>query len=110
MPPLLADFIHAGACIPICEKFLTRPFRIINNTKSWRFLHLKCSGKRQLFVFMNLTFSLPLGLSAMNSILKKSNKFFPNSAKRITYSMFFIATNSSSNFSGDKCDKTSYTV
>ena len=25
MPPLLADFIHAGACIPICEKFLTRP-------------------------------------------------------------------------------------
>ena len=27
MPPLLADFIHAGACIPICEKFLTRPLR-----------------------------------------------------------------------------------
>ena len=27
MPPLLADFIHAGACIPICEKFLTRPFK-----------------------------------------------------------------------------------
>ena len=27
MPPLLADFIHAGACIPICEKFLTRPGR-----------------------------------------------------------------------------------
>ena len=26
MPPLLADFIHAGACIPICEKFLTRPY------------------------------------------------------------------------------------
>lgn len=25
MPPLLADFIHAGACIPICEKFLTLP-------------------------------------------------------------------------------------
>ena len=25
MPPLLADIIHARACIPICEKFLTLP-------------------------------------------------------------------------------------
>ena len=25
MPLLLADFIHARACIPKCEKFLTRP-------------------------------------------------------------------------------------
>ena len=30
MPPLLADFIHAGACIPICEKFLTRPDNLIH--------------------------------------------------------------------------------
>ena len=29
MPPLLADFIHAGACIPICEKFLTRPIFVL---------------------------------------------------------------------------------
>ena len=29
MPPLLADFIHAGACIPICEKFLTRPKEVL---------------------------------------------------------------------------------
>ena len=29
MPPLLADFIHAGACIPICEKFLTLPPRFL---------------------------------------------------------------------------------
>ena len=25
MPPLLADFIHARACKPICEKYLTLP-------------------------------------------------------------------------------------
>ena len=25
IPPLLADFIHARACKPKCEKFLTRP-------------------------------------------------------------------------------------
>ena len=25
MPPLLADFIHPGACKPICEKSLTLP-------------------------------------------------------------------------------------
>ena len=25
IPLLLADFIHARACIPKCEKFLTRP-------------------------------------------------------------------------------------
>ena len=25
MPPLLADIIHARACLPICEKFLTLP-------------------------------------------------------------------------------------
>ena len=30
MPPLLADFIHAGACIPICEKFLTLPIFIVD--------------------------------------------------------------------------------
>ena len=27
MPPLLADFIHARACKPICEKSLTLPSR-----------------------------------------------------------------------------------
>lgn len=25
MPPLLADFVHPGACKPICEKSLTLP-------------------------------------------------------------------------------------
>ena len=48
MPPLLADFIHAGACIPICEKFLTRPdsllkmlyLAMMDITKKW-------TGRRQ---------------------------------------------------------------
>lgn len=29
IPPFLADFIHARACKPICEKFLTRPTSFI---------------------------------------------------------------------------------
>ena len=28
MPPLPADFIHARACKPICEKYLTLPFKV----------------------------------------------------------------------------------
>ena len=27
MPPLLADFSHARACKPFCEKYLTLPWR-----------------------------------------------------------------------------------
>lgn len=41
MPPLLADFIHAGACIPICEKFLTRPSYLADiDTQARNKLHL----------------------------------------------------------------------
>ena len=40
MPPLLADFIHAGACIPICEKFLTRPHLADIDTQARNKLHL----------------------------------------------------------------------
>ena len=39
MPPLLADFIHAGACIPICEKFLTRPYNILIILKNSQLLN-----------------------------------------------------------------------
>ena len=31
MPPLLADFIHARACIPKCEKFLTLPYKMLQD-------------------------------------------------------------------------------
>ena len=36
--PLLADFIHARACKPICEKYLTRPKeqeQIVKLQKMW---------------------------------------------------------------------------
>ena len=29
MPPLLADFSHARACKPFCEKYLTLPLSVI---------------------------------------------------------------------------------
>ena len=35
IPLLLADFIHARACRPKCEKFLTRPTLIIENDKRY---------------------------------------------------------------------------
>ena len=30
MPPLLADFTLARPCKPFCEKFLTLPYRLLN--------------------------------------------------------------------------------
>ena len=30
MPPLLADFIHARGCKPICEKSLTLPDKVVS--------------------------------------------------------------------------------
>ena len=32
-PPLLADFIHARACKPFCEKSLTLPCVVLDNIK-----------------------------------------------------------------------------
>ena len=56
MPPLLADFIHAGACIPICEKFLTRP------TKPWMLNNAST-------VFLSSVILLEVLLNTQNVIL-----------------------------------------
>ena len=40
MPPLPADFIHARACKPICEKYLTLPHLLRTwNFRAWDYLY-----------------------------------------------------------------------
>ena len=51
MPPLLADFSHARACKPFCEKYLTLPILGMDFTKT--------AGKQKpLFPKGNSGFSL----------------------------------------------------
>ena len=96
MPPLLADFIHARACKPKCEKFLTRPspitkpikrvesFDVVNRLKGADLYMIKAGI---ITLHFSVNYGAVLQCLALTEILKKDGvevqviNYYPNYAK-----------------------------